>query len=177
MYTRLTPYHAHMIAQNVDYNYNGVIEWKELKFRQGTKTLVDTNRDGHVTKNELADSLVRGDIYISDRKAYRTYPRPGFGFGFPGFGQPAFPPYGPVPGHGGYYPYPGYWNQAPQSQGPGYPYIQGRSQNEELGEALVSTAVGAGVGAGVGAVVGGREGAGTGAVVGGALGLLNSLLH
>lgn len=173
MYIRLTPYHAQMIAQNVDYNYSGVIERNELKFRQGSKSLVDLNRDGHVTTRELADSLVRGDVYVSsDRKLYRTYPRPGFNF--PGSGQGHFPPYGPSPAPGGYYPYPGYWNQAPGPQGPGYPY---RSSNAGLSDAFVSTAVGAGVGAGVGAVVGGSEGAGTGALIGGAVGLFSNLLR
>ncbi len=85
MQIQLTPYHARMVANNIDYNRNGKIESRELKFRNNSKRMVDYDRNGRVSTEELAYSLMRGDIYIAEgRKAYPTYnyggyPRPGYG--------------------------------------------------------------------------------------------------
>jgi hypothetical protein len=164
----LTPYHAQMVARNVDYNWNGVIENRELSFRNNSRRIADYNRDGRVTTAELAWSLQRGDIYItSDRKAYPAYYQ-NPGYGQPGFGHPGYAPY-PRPGYG--HPMPPH--TPPYPTAPGYPY--GRSNGNAFGQVLATTAVGAGVGAGVGYAVGGSNGAGTGAVIGGALGLISNL--
>lgn len=172
MQVQYTPYHAHMIAQNVDYNYNGVIENKELSFRNNSRQRVDYNRDGRVTKDELAWSLQRGDIYItSDRKAYPAYyGNPGYGYGNPGYGMPM--PY-PHPGYG----YPMQPHLPPLPQAPGYPYQSYRPQHQSGSNVVAGTLVGAGIGAGVGYVVGGSQGAGTGAAIGGALGLISQLFE
>ncbi len=168
MQVQLTPYHARMIANNIDYNRNGKIESRELKFRRNSKKMVDYNRDRKVSTEELAYSLMRGDIYISrDRKAYPTY-------GYGGY---------PNPGHrypGGHYGSPPYryGPDAPLPQRPGYPYgHDAGSGMGGLGKMLATTAVGAGAGAAIGyavnpvqAVVG--KGAIIGAVVGAAVGLL-----
>jgi hypothetical protein len=168
MYAQLTPYHAQMIAQNIDYNYSGRIDNKELSFRNNSRRIADYDRDGKVTTNELAWSLQRGDIYItSDRKAYPAY------YQQPGYGQPGN-------GYGGYPPSPGYGypmqpHTPPYPQAPAYPYQSGYGRNS--GNVIAGAVVGAGVGAGVGYVVGGSQGAGTGAAVGGVLGFISQLFN
>lgn len=167
MYVGLTPYHARMIANNVDYNWNGRIDRRELDFEYGAKSRADWDRNGTVSTEELAQSLMRGDIYItSDRKAYPAY------YGHPGYVQPGFPRpgYG-MPPHphypGGYAPYP---------QAPGYPYQHNPYQRISATEnALITTVVGAGVGAGVGYAVSGPVGVAPGAAIGGVIGLIGSL--
>ncbi|MBT9544943.1 MAG: hypothetical protein IV090_06090 [Candidatus Sericytochromatia bacterium] len=172
MYVGLTPYHARMVANNVDYNWNGRIDNRELDFKNGAKRLVDTDRNGNVSTEELAQSLMRGDIYISnDRKAYPAY------YSRPGFGQPGYtnPGYGyGRPGYGGFPPHPRYpGSYAPYPQAPGYPY---QNRNISSGEnAAISTVVGAGVGAGVGYAVSGPVGVAPGAAIGGIIGLIGSL--
>jgi len=166
MQVQLTPYHARMIANNVDYNWNGQIDRNELRFMHNSKRLVDTNRDGRVSTEELAQSLMRGDIYISnDRKAYPTY-RHGYGHP-PAYGRPG---YGPRPIFG-QPPYGGY--QPPYPQAPGYPY-QYNQGGANIGRALGVTAVGVGLGAGVAYAV--SAPLATGAAIGGAIGLIGSLL-
>jgi hypothetical protein len=168
MYVGLTPYHARMVANNVDYNWNGKIDRRELDFENGSKRLVDTDRNGKVTTEELAQSLMRGDIYISsNRKAYPAY------YSQPGFGQPGYqnPGYGypPRPYYpGGYAPYP---------QAPAYPYNNNNGyRNVSHGEnAAITAVVGAGVGAGVGYAVSGPVGVAPGAAIGGIIGLIGSL--
>ncbi len=170
MYAQLTPYHAQMIAQNIDYNYNGRIDSRELSFRNNSKRIADYNRDGKVSTQELAWSLQRGDIYIThDRKAYPAYQQPGYGYGNPGYGAPS--PY-PNPGYG----YPMAPHLPPMPQAPGYPY-QGYSSGPSASNIVGGALVGAGVGAGVGYVVGGSQGAGTGAAVGGVLGFISQLFN
>ena len=145
-----SPYHANMIATNIDYNWDGIIQRRELKFDWGAKKYADYNRDGTITKQELAHSIHRGDIFITnDRRAHK-----GIHHQSPWGQRPGYP-YGNNPYHS---PYP--------SGG----YYSG-------GQVLGSTVVGAGVGAGVGYVVGGSDGAGTGAVVGGVLGFISSLFN
>lgn len=163
MYVGLNPGYAQIIANNVDYNRNGVIERKELTFKQNAKRLADFNRDGRVSTEELAWSLSRGDIYISgDRKAY-----PAYGYHKPPYGAPAYPPY---PQH----PYlPPYGNQPPYPTAPGYPYNR-PSTYSPVASGLATTVVGAGLGAGVAYAVGGSVG--VGAAIGGALGLLGALV-
>lgn len=158
MQIQLTPYHARMIANNVDYNWSGNIERNELQFRRGAKRLVDYDRNGRVSTDELAYSLQRGDIYITgDRKAYPTYGRPGYGF--PGGGY--------NPGYG----YPGYINQPPLPQAPGYPY-QHRTQvgASSLLKMAAGTAIGSAVGAGAAYAM--SAPLATGAAIGGAIGLI-----
>jgi hypothetical protein len=171
MYVGLTPYHARMIANNVDYNWNGQIDWRELDFKYNARSRADYDRNGRVTTEELAYSLMRGDVYVtSDRKAYPAYY--GNPYGQPGFGQPGYtnPGYG-MPPHphypGGYAPYP---------QAPGYPYAN-RSRVSSAENTVITTVVGAGVGAGVGYAVGGPAGAAPGAVIGGVVGLIGSLFE
>src|SRR5436190_1041507 len=115
----ITPYQASMIANNIDYNRNGLVENHELSFRNNSRRLADYNRDGRVTTDELAWSLQRGDIYVTnDRKAYPTYNN-GYGNGY---GNPYGNPYGqPTFGHPGY-GYPMAPHIPPMPQGPSYPY-------------------------------------------------------
>lgn len=163
MYVGLTPYHARMIANNIDYNWNGRIDRRELDFEYGAKTRADWDRNGVVSTEELAYSLMRGDIYItSNRKAYPTYYGYQPGYPHPGFGMPPHPNY-----PGGFPPYP---------QAPGYPYQPNPYQRISATEnALITTVVGAGIGAGVGYVVGGPVGVAPGAAIGGVIGLIGSL--
>lgn len=144
-----SPYHANMIATNIDYNWDGIIQRKELKFDWGAKKYADYNRDGTITKHELAHSIHRGDIFITnDRRAHRgmnTYNQSPWGNN-PGYGRNPY--HSPYPS-GGYY--------------------------SNSGQVLGTTIVGAGIGAGVGYAVGGSDGAGTGAVVGGVLGFISNL--
>lgn len=160
MQIQLTPYHARMIANNVDYNRSGQIDRKELSFRNGTKRIADYDRNGRVSTEELAYSLMRGDIYITnDRKAYPTYQQPGYGYG-----QPSYPGYG--------YGY----NQPPMPQAPGYPYQNnGYRSGPGIGQVLGTTVAGAGIGAGVGYAVSGPVGVGAGAAIGGVIGLISNL--
>lgn len=152
----LTPYHARMVANNVDYNWSGTIESRELQFRNGAKRLVDTDRNGRVSTEELAQALMRGDIYISnDRKAYPAY-------------RHGIPTHRPIFGGSPY----GY--QPPYPQAPGYPYQQNPGGRSGLGLTLGATAVGAGVGAGVAYAM--AAPLGTGAAVGAAIGLVGSFL-
>jgi hypothetical protein len=153
----LTPYHARMVANNVDYNWSGTIESRELQFRNGSKRLVDTDRNGRVTTEELAHSLMRGDIYIHDRKAYPAYRH--------GYGHPVRPIFGGSP-YGNYQP--------PYPQAPGYPYQHNPGRSGNLGVTLGATAVGAGVGAGVAYAM--AAPLATGAAVGAAIGLVGSFL-
>lgn len=168
----LTPYHARMIANNIDYNWNGNIESHELSFRNNSKRIADYDRNGRVSTDELAWSLQRGDIYVtSDRKAYPAYYQ-NPGYGHPGYGHP-----GHYPGHG--YGYPMAPHIPPSPQGPGFPY-GGRpyGYNYNSGANVIAgTVVGAAAGAGVGYVVGGSQGAGTGAAVGGVLGFISQIFN
>ncbi len=165
MQIQLTPYHARMIANNIDYNRNGKIESRELKFRNNSKRLADFDRNGRVSTEELAYSLMRGDVYITaDRKAYPTY---GYGYPRPGYGNPGYG-YGSPPYR--------YGPDAPMPQQPGYPYGQIGSGGG-IGAMVGTTIVGAGAGAAIGyainpthAIIGG--GAAIGAVVGLAVGAL-----
>lgn len=165
MINGLTPYHARMVAWNVDYNKSGVIDRRELKFKHNSKRLVDTNRNGRVETEELAQSLMRGDVYIrNDRKAYPTYRSyPGYGGG-----------YRPMPGH----PYsPPYGHQPPQPQAPGFPYSnRPAAASGGIGKALGGTILGAGVGAGAAHFIQGSVSVATGAAIGGAIGLIGGLL-
>jgi len=158
MQVQLTPYHARMIANNVDYNQNGRIDRRELSFRNGSKRLADYDRNGKVSTEELAYSLMRGDIFISqDRKAYPTYQRPGWGFGQ----RPTYPGYG--------------YNRPPMPQAPGYPYQHNNngSSGPGIGQVLGTTVVGAGIGAGIGYAISGSTP--IGAAIGGAVGLISNL--
>lgn len=167
MQIQLTPYHARMIANNVDSNWNGKIDRRELSFKQGSKRLADYDRNGTVSTDELAYSLMRGDIYIAnDRKAYPTYQRPGYGNNYPGYG------YGvpPRPGYG--------YGQPPMPTAPGYPYQPNPGYGYRGAAQVAGTTVaGAVLGAGVGYAVGGSQGAGTGAAVGGILGFISNLFN
>ncbi|HEY9843283.1 MAG: hypothetical protein ACAI44_20355 [Candidatus Sericytochromatia bacterium] len=174
----LTPYHARMIANNIDYNWNGRVESHELSFRNNSKRLADYDRNGSVSTDELAWSLQRGDIYVtSDRKAYPAYQQyPGYGN--PGHGYPS--PY-PNPGYG----YPMAPHIPPAPQGPGYPYGGGygggygynRGYGASNSDVIAGTVVGAAAGAGVGYVVGGSDSVGAGAVIGGALGFISQVFR
>lgn len=170
MQIQLTPYHARMVANNIDYNRNGKIESRELKFKNNSKRMVDYDRNGRVSTEELAYSLMRGDIYIAEgRKAYPTYnyggyPRPGYGtpgYGNPGYGTPPYR-YGP---------------DAPLPQQPGFPYGQGNSSGGGIGKILGTTVVGAGAGAAIGYAINPVQkfiggGAAIGAIIGVAVGAL-----
>lgn len=166
----ITPYQARMIANNIDYNWNGQIENHELSFRNNSKRIADYNRDGKVSTDELAWSLQRGDIFITnDRKCY-----PANNYGNPGYGNPGYGMPYPNPGYG----YPMAPHIPPSPQGPGYPYGgYGSYNNPNAGNVIAGTVVGAAAGAGVGYVVGGSNSVGAGAAIGGALGFISQLFH
>lgn len=170
----ITPYQARMIAQNVDYNYNGRIDSRELSFRNNAKRYADYDRNGTVSTDELAWSLQRGDIFITnDRKAYPAYNGNPI-YGNPGYGNPGYGMPYPNPGYG----YPMAPHIPPMPQGPSYPYAGGSYYgNPNAGNVLAGTVVGAAAGAGVGYVVGGSNSVGAGAAIGGALGFISQLFH
>lgn len=161
---------AYRVAASYDFNRDGIIKTngffgsKEIEFDRNAKKLTDTNRDGKVSVQEFAESLVRGDVIIGyDREVHARTP---FGPGNPGYPQTGYPgggsPY--YPGAGGPVTYPG------SNYGYGGGYGGG-------GQSYGSILGGAAVGGAVGYISGGEKGMEKGAVIGGFLGVIGSVFR
>lgn len=161
---------AYRVAASYDFNRDGYIKTgglfgKEIEFDRNAKRITDTNRDGHVTVQEFAESLARGDVMIGyDREVHSTNP---FGPGQPGYPKPGYPgggsPY--YPGAGGPVTYPG----------SGYGYGGGYYGGNQGG--FGNIVGGAAVGGAIGYISGGSNGLEKGAVIGGFLGALGNLFR
>lgn len=160
---------AYRVAASYDFNRDGQIKTnglfgnKELDFDRNAKKLTDTNRDGKISVQEFAESLVRGDVVIGyDREVHARTP---FG-GSPGYPKPGYP------GGGSPY-YPGAGSPPVTYPGSNYGYGGGYGGGQSYGSILG----GAAVGGAVGYVAGGGRGMETGAVIGGFLGALGNIFR
>lgn len=153
--------YAYRVAASYDFNRDGFIKsrgfGKELDFDGDARRVTDFNRDGHLSVDEFAHALARGDVFIGyDREVHATNP-----FGNPGY---------PYPGGGSPY-YPGYPGGSVTYPGPGYGY--GGAYGSPLGNIIG----GAAVGGAIGYIADGKNGLENGAVIGGFIGAIGSLFR
>lgn len=129
---------AYYVANAYDANRNRILENREIKFTTSARQLSDSNRDGYITVDEFAYSLMRGDVYVAtDKKVYAN------AYQFPSFPTtPMFP----------YFPY--------------QPYFPTTSNIHPIGGALTGAAVGGVIGALIKGVAGLKTGAIIGGALG-----------
>ena len=128
---------AYNLAISYDRNRDRVLENRELRFSGVARELTDSNRDGYVTVDECAFSLMRGDVYVASNN--KVYPNAG-----------RYAQYQPT--------YPGYGYQQP--------YFPTNSNISPIGGMLTGAAVGGAIGALLKGIVGLQTGAIIGAAAG-----------